>query len=475
MSTTQKIAHNTAVQLVGKIASTILGLVAVAIMTRTLGAEKFGWYVTATGFLQFIGILSDFGFTVTTANMLAEPAFDKTKLFNTIFTWRVITALIFHLAAPALILFFPYPPEVKTAVLIASLSFFAIAINQVFIGYYQANLRTHIQTIGEVVGRIILVAGVGFIGITSKNFLAVMGAITLASLANTTYLIWKHGHTSFSLDPLITRALASKMWPTALAVIFNALYLQGDRVILPLFVSQTAVGFYGAAYRVLDIAIQLAAMIMGILMPLVTFAWTRQNLEDFKKYYQLSLDLVAFFLIPITVGIFVLHTPLMRFIAGSEFDGAASILTLLSISIFGTCFGMAFGHVCLAINRQRQALFIYASDAILSIIGYLIFIPRYGVYGAIGVTIFSEFYAGILLWGLAIYHTRFSPRLGTFFKIAFASIVMGAGLTMTKNLPLPASLAIGTVVYGIGALALKVIPWNLVQQILGREKIVKTG
>jgi O-antigen/teichoic acid export membrane protein len=160
MTTTKKIAHNTAIQLVGKVISTVLGLIAVAIMTRTLGVEKFGWYVTATGFLQFIGIISDFGFTVTTANMLAEPAFDKSKLFNTLFTWRLITAFVFQAAAPFLILFFPYPPEVKTAVLVMSVSFFAIALNQVFIGYYQANLRTHIQTIGEVLGRIILVVGV---------------------------------------------------------------------------------------------------------------------------------------------------------------------------------------------------------------------------------------------------------------------------------------------------------------------------
>src|SRR3989338_8899006 len=219
MSLTRSIAHNTAIQFVGKIVSTILGLLAVAIITRSLGTEQFGWYVTATGFLQFIGILSDFGFTVTTANMLAEPAFDKTKLFNTLFTWRLLTAFIFHAAAPALILFFPYPPEVKTAVLISAFSFFAIALNQVFIGYYQANLRTHIQTIGEILGRLVLVAGVAFVGFTSRSFLMVMGAITLASVVNTAYLIWQHNSVRFSFDRTITRAIARKMWPTALAVI----------------------------------------------------------------------------------------------------------------------------------------------------------------------------------------------------------------------------------------------------------------
>jgi O-antigen/teichoic acid export membrane protein len=473
MTTSKKIASNAAIQLMGKIVSTILGLAAVAIMTRTLGVEKFGWYVTATGFLQFVGIISDFGFTVTTANMLAEPAFNKARLFNTLFTWRFITAVIFQAAAPVIILLFPYPSEVKTAVLITSLSFFAIAVNQVFIGYYQANLKTHIQTIGEVLGRLVLVVGVAVVGFTDKNFLLVMGVITIASLTNTLFLILRHGSVEFTIDKPISQALFTKMWPTALSVICNAFYLQGDRVILPLYASQTIVGYYGAAYRVLDITIQIAAMIMGIIMPLVTYAWSRQNIPEFKKFYQLSLDLVSFFLIPITAGIFVLHTPLMVFIAGKEFTAASPILTLLSISIFGTCFGMAFGHVCLAINKQRQALVIYLTDALLSIIGYFIFIPRYGAYGAIGVTIFSEFYAGILLLSLAIFHTRFAPKLYTFSKIILASAGMGGVLTLFPDMPLPVSLLIGTLTYGTLAFALRIFSIPMLKELVAKERIVK--
>src|SRR3989339_1806538 len=126
-SLARSIAKNTAVQIVGKVISTMLGLVAVGIMTRHLGVEKFGWYVTATGFLQFVGIFSDFGFTITTANMLSEPKFDKEKLLNNLFTLRIATAALFQGIAPLIFLFFPYPIEVKIAVAITSLSFFAIS------------------------------------------------------------------------------------------------------------------------------------------------------------------------------------------------------------------------------------------------------------------------------------------------------------------------------------------------------------
>ena len=51
MTTTRNIAHNTAYQLAGKILSTFLGVLALGMMTRYLGTEKFGWYVTTISFL----------------------------------------------------------------------------------------------------------------------------------------------------------------------------------------------------------------------------------------------------------------------------------------------------------------------------------------------------------------------------------------------------------------------------------------
>ncbi len=159
MTIKRQIAHNTIIQLTGKVISTILGLLTIFLVIRSLGAEKFGWYTTAIGFLQFIGIFSDFGFTITTANMLAEPKFDKEKLLNNLFTIRIATAAFFQCIAPLIFLFFPYPIEVKIAVAITSLSFFAISTNHVFTGYFQNKLKTQIITVGELLGRIILLIG----------------------------------------------------------------------------------------------------------------------------------------------------------------------------------------------------------------------------------------------------------------------------------------------------------------------------
>src|SRR3989339_37411 len=117
MSLGKKIAHNTITQMTGKILSTFLGLAAMAMLTRYLGDEKFGWYITTISFLGFLGILIDFGMTPVTAQMLGENKFEKTKLFSNILTFRFFTALIFLSIAPLTAFLFPYPHTVKIAIL----------------------------------------------------------------------------------------------------------------------------------------------------------------------------------------------------------------------------------------------------------------------------------------------------------------------------------------------------------------------
>ena len=472
MSLARALARNTAIQVIGKAVSTALGFLAFAILAHYLGTEKFGWYITATGFLQFIGVLIDFGFTVTTSNMLSEPQFDKEKLFNTIFAWRFLTALISFGIAPIIILAFPYRMEIKIAVAITSLSFFCNTLNQSFIGYYRQKLSMLIATLSEVLGRVLLVAGIVLLVLRRAGFLPLMSIITLATVTSTLYLFFNFGKIRFIIDREISRALFIKMWPTALSVIFNTIYLQADRVILPLYVSQTQVGLYGAAYRVLDIAIQVAAIVMGLLMPLITYSWSRGFQEDFKNRYQISFDLIAFLLFPMVAGIYVLSGPLTRLIGGPSFANAGVILKWLSISIIGTSFGMTFGHIILAINRQKEALIVYGSDAFLSLIGYFIFIPRFGWMGAVGVTIFSEIYAGIFLIIISVKYSKVIPKLHTISKILLSSVGMGTFLSVFHLALLP-SIITGILVYSAINFVLGIPKPETLKQIFSLTKFVE--
>jgi O-antigen/teichoic acid export membrane protein len=288
MSTNRAIAHNTAIQMVGKAISTMLGLVAMAMLMRYLPTEQFGWYVTTIGFLGFVGILIDFGLIPVTAQMLSEQPERKEELLSNLLGLRVTTAGFFLLLTPLLSFLFPYPIEVHIAIAISCISFFCISINQIFTGYFQTKMQMIVPVIGEFVSRITLVAGLAFGIVFSTTFLGVMSIITLAGVMYTLtmgVMFYRDKVLHFAWDMTVWREIALKSWPITVAVIFNVLYLRSDTVILSLFRDQVEVGIYGAAYRVIDIIAQTALMIMGIMLPLLTSAYA----DDLRTNFTAAL------------------------------------------------------------------------------------------------------------------------------------------------------------------------------------------
>ncbi|MBI4426903.1 MAG: flippase [Candidatus Magasanikbacteria bacterium] len=465
---TRAIAHNTIIQIVGKIISVALGLLALGMMTRYLGQEQFGWYITTISFLTFAGILTDFGLIPVSAQMLSEPEHDKTKLFRNLIGFRLTTAIIFLGLAPLTALFFPYPTIVKQAIALTAVAFMGVAMNQVFFGLYQTKLKMHIPTIGELTGRIVLVVGLWLLINLKVGFMPIMTVVVLNSISYT-LVLWfaakKYTPVSPAFDWNIWKAICKKMWPIAIAIIFNVVYLKGDAIILSIFKSQSEVGIYGAAYRVIDILAQTAMMIMGVILPLLAYNWTRNLKTEFKKYYQQAFDAIMLMAVPIMFGLIMLADKIMIFVAGNEFAAAGKPLQILAIAVFGVYLGAIFGHVAVAINRQKQTLWVYISDAILTLIGYLYFIPRFGMSGAAWMTVFSELYAGFLLWITIKHYSQEKIQLKTFGKILLAGLLMSTVLWQIRQAGLFIQLIAASTVYLTAIFALKTVSKQTIKDI----------
>ncbi len=473
MSLSQKIAQNTIIQIAGKAISTALGLVAIGLLTRYLGVEQFGWYTTAITFLQFAGILIDFGLVPITAQMLGAGKYNPTELFKNLLAYRFVTAAVFFGIAPMVAWFFPYPSEVKWAITLLSISFLGIAMNQVLTGYYQKQLTMQIPVLGEIVGRIILVSGLIIGQWKEVSFITTMGVIAASSLAYT-LIMWlmaaRKTSAGFAYNRQIWKDITITMWPVAVSVIFNVIYLKGDTILLSLYRSQVEVGFYGAAYRVVDILAQMAMLMMGVMLPLLSSSYAQKKLTDFKQFYQNSFDNLMLLAVPMFMGTWLLADKIMVFVAGPDFATSGTMLRLLSIAIFGVYLGAVFGHTAVAIGQQKATMWIYISDAILTLAGYLYAIPRYGWQGAAGFTIFSELYAGFLLAWVISRKSPVSLSFNRLRKIVLASLIMSSTLIIFSNWSLIYLVIAGGLTYLAAILILRIYSWEGIKLITSGHK-----
>lgn len=431
MSLKAKIAENTITQIAGKVISTVLGLFSLALITRYLGQGGFGEYTIITTFLSFFAVAADLGLTLVTSQMISRPQANEQRLLNNLFGLRLISALIFIGLAPLVVFFFPYSQVVKIGVLIAALAFVFPALNQILIGLFQKKLSMDRAALAEVAGRIILIIGIVAAINLRAGLIGILVATVISSLVN--FLLHYIFAIRFAVvkpefDLALWKEIVSKTWPLAITIVFNLIYLRADTLILSFLKPQEDVGLYGAAYRLIDVLTTVPFMFAGLILPILTAAWFGDDRDGFRKVLQKSFNFMAILAIPLIVGAQFLARPIMSFVAGKDFVLAGNILYVLIFAVGAIFLGTMFSHAIIAIDKQRQTIWFYIFTSLSSLLGYLIFIPRYSYYGAAAVTIYSELAIALFSAYYVFKNTRFLPRLSLLLKSLIAAGIMGAFL-----------------------------------------------
>ncbi|KKU48668.1 hypothetical protein A3H10_00475 [Candidatus Uhrbacteria bacterium RIFCSPLOWO2_12_FULL_46_10] len=450
MSQNISIARNTIVQTIGKIISIAAGWATLVILTNYLGAAGFGSYTIMSAYLQFFGVAADLGFVLVSAQLLAEKPQEKDKVFANLLTFRLTTALILFLA-PLVIWLFPYSLLIKQGVVILTFSFFIIALLQVFTGLFQKELAMGRALLGELAGRLVLLAVVLIALLAEKGLLFVVWGVVFGSLANLLLVVLlsrRFLKISLAWDREIWLTIWQRSWPITLGIVFNLVYLKADTLILSLTRSEAEVGIYGAMYRVLEVLITFPTMFAGLLLPVLAAAWARQDLITFRQTLQKSLDVVIYLAWPLVIGVAFTAARLSA-LFGSEFRNSGVILLMLVIATSIIFVGTYFGHVIVAVGRQRSMIWAYALTAAISLVGYLVFIPAYGAYGAAGMTIVAELIMATLGYVMLKKFIGKRPSLSKLGVAFLATVPMAIFLWSGASLPLLVLITGSMLIYGI--------------------------
>ena len=468
---TSKIAYNTFIQAIGKTFSIFLGLVVVAIMTRYLGQDGYGYYTTIIAYLQIFGILVDLGLNVMIVQLISEPGANEKKTVSNIFTMRLIFAFIFFGIAPIIIWFFPYSNEVKIGTSAATLSFFCIALIQILSGVYQKHLKMNIVSFAEVFGRFFLL-GITLLAVYyNLGLLGIMIAVSIGSIVN--FLIvyfysFKLIKINLAFDFAYWKNVMKKSWPIALSISLNLIYLRADTVILSLYKSAGEVGIYGAAYRVLDIITMFPHMFMGLVLPILTLHWSANNFERFKHTLQKSFDFFTVFSVPLVFCTLFLATKVMVLVAGNEFEMSGPILKILIVASAMIFYGTMYSYCVVSLNKQKQMLWGFLITAVLSLAGYLVLIPKYSYFGAAYVTVFSETLIALIGFVIVYKTTKILPKANLLLKALASSAIMAVILYFSSSFGLIIQLLLAILAFFGVMYLLKGITKEMVRELLGK-------
>ncbi|NCD00674.1 flippase [bacterium] len=427
MNNQGKVLYNTGIQLFSKVIATVLGLIAIAMITRYLGTNGFGKYTTIVTYISFFAIIADLGLTLITVQMISVPGVSEKRILDNLLGLRMVSALTFLSLGPISILFFPYEQSIKIGVLILSLSFLFIALNQVLVGLFQKKLRMDKTAIAEIFGRLILVFSVWFSIKNSYGINGILWATVLGSFFNfLLQYIFSHKFVKIGIkfEFSLWKKIIKKAWPLALIIVFNLIYLKTDTLILSIIKTPEEVGIYGAAYKIIDVIVTLPFMFAGLTLPFLTSSWIKKEKNNFKKIVQKSYDFMIMLAVPLILAVQVLAPEIIVLIAGEEFIASAQVLKILILAAGLIFIGTMFSHAIIAIEKQKKLIPLYIFVAISSLVAYIILIPKYSYLGAAWITIYSEFTIAIGSMFYLNKMIKFKPKQNIFFKSLASSLIM---------------------------------------------------
>jgi len=319
------------------------------------------------------------------------------------------------------------------------------------VGVFQKRLIMSRVVIAELLNRSLVLFGAIFAPALSLNLVGVMGLFIVGNALQLFTIIFftrKRIQYKLNIDFKAWTLILKRSWPIGVSLVFNLIYLRGDILFLSLWASNEQIGIYGFAYKIVDVMTAFPVMYMGLMLPLLVTTWSAKDAK-FNKYMQDAFDFFAVVAIPLTLGSIAVGVPLMVLVGGEDFAESGKVLAIFGLVMTTIFFGTLYAHAVVAVQKQKVMTWGYLAVAIVTILGYIIFIPKYGIWAAAWFTVLAEA-AITFATAYVVYKTSgYAPKMILASKAIFSSIVMYLALLMIPSVHVLIQIIIAMVVYYI--------------------------
>jgi len=450
MSIFGKITINTLIATLARIIDSVLALILVALLTRHLGTEGYGFYTTIIAYVHVFISLANLGLYNILLRDIGKEGVDEEKITSNIFTLR-LAGLAFILPISILIAFIlPYSSMLRAGIAIATIATLFLSLYQILVPIFQKHFKIIYVSFAELVNRIIYVGLASFFLLKLKTgLIPIVWAMAISSLVNfllVFYFARRFDKIRLSFDWIRWKKILREALPVGASIIFTLIYFRIDTIMLSLMKNPHDVGIYGLSYKILENLIFFPAMFVGFIVPVLSRYVFKQT-DKFKKVFQLSLNSILLAVIPLIVALVITAPLIVTFLAGETFIASSRVLQILAVAVGFIFLGSLYGQTVIIIKKQLWSMWIYFAGAIFNVLANLYFIPRYSYVGAAITTAMTEF---IITFGLILIVSQ-TLHCYASFKITFKAIVavlpMAAFLYYFQNIHIIILGLLGILIY----------------------------
>lgn len=457
MNTLQRIVKNTGVFFIAQVITYLIAFFYTINMARYLGAEGFGILTFGLSLVMILGIIADLGLSPLVVREVSRNKSLTSQYASNVMVLKTFLSLASIFLLVVIINTQSYPPLLVQVVYMLGLWGAVNSFSLLFYSLFQAHEKMEYQSISSIINSVIILLGVIFGIIQGFGVLWFAFIYLLAGLIVLVYCLVIYC-TKFKLN---AREVDIGFWktsmlaalPLSIASIFSIIAFRVDVVLLSFLQGATAVGWYGAAYKLIECLMFVPMVYSAAIFPVVSsFHSLKKSLD---LIYQKSVKYSIIIGLPLAAVTTIFSQDIINLLYGSSYSASVIALQILIWTIPFLFLTYLFGTILISIDKQNLILKTTGITMSFNIIANLILIPHYSYIAASWVTVLTEAMGTIIcIYYLSSHITTLNFRK-ILIKPLLATVIMAAVLLIKTGLPFMISIISGFILYFVLLLLFK--------------------
>ena len=380
------------------IAVSLLGAVAIRIITVQLGAAAYGTFILVVTFMTLIQNSSSLGLSQVLTREVVKGEEDEARLLSLAMGLRVLMGVV---AIPVafgigMLLYGHHSKETQISLAVVLLCVPLTAIWQVGMAHFAAQLRNVVVSTISLLQQVVYV-GLVFLAVTLHKSVVYSVAAVVVGWAFAALVIVvlarREVRISLSYDRAIWISMLKVSTPVGLAYLLGTLYLKADTLVLGVMSTAKQVGYYGVAYAVMSFFLVLPVVLGSTFLPGIA----RATHDELEVKIHVALKYFAMLGVLAATAILVSGPTIVRIFAGPHFDAAVTPLRILGVGLIFIFSTSGLSSICVARGSANRLFMITLSALILNVALNIAVIPFFGIRGSAVATLACEVLSAILI------------------------------------------------------------------------------
>jgi O-antigen/teichoic acid export membrane protein len=417
-----------------QIATYVLPLISVPIVSRIIGPEKYGTINFAVAYVAYFTLLISYSFDFSATRKISKDPDNidnRNKVFSEVFYTQCLLFFLSTITFVILLFTVTQLKENKAVVIFSYLLCVSTLFTQNWL--FQAMQDLSKVALFNLISKVLFTVAILIVVRKNQDYI---WQPLIISVVQAMVAIWSFTWAFKKYKIRLIKPTLLRCWEVLkeeriifFSLVFVNLYSSTNTVILGLFQNATQVGYYTAAQRLIIIAQSVLAMPLAqAFYPFIGKAFG-EGKDQGLRIAQKLIPLIVVFLGLATIAMFVLGPFVIRIFYGHRFEEAIPAFQILTIVPLLFSLNNVLGiQIMLNLGMDKYFFKITACAGVLSVVLNFLIIKRFGYIGTTVNWLITELFCFSAMY-FVLYRKGLNPINLKYFKFS----AMNEYLSPIKN------------------------------------------